>query len=84
MTPEQRDELFGLANAVASYGARSGIDALLDYVDSLLAQARADEREACAKVCDERAEWLHSNMHALKAEQSETLAEAIRARKDGQ
>lgn len=55
---------------------------LLSYVDQLLAQARADGMETAAKICDERAEWLRSNGHTLKAEQSETLAAAIRARKD--
>lgn len=86
MTPDQRKLILKAADmygcAETSWRRQSNSDDLIAYVDQMLAQARADGMETAAKICDERAEWLRSNGHTLKAEQSEALAAAIRARKD--
>jgi hypothetical protein len=52
------------------YGAHEWKGAQLDRLEQLVALVRADEREACAKVCDE----LHPGLATKRA------AELIRAR----
>jgi hypothetical protein len=52
----------------------------LEYAEKLIALARADEREACAKVCDGLAD-VHEKMNQWGSHKTaETLAQAIRAR----
>jgi hypothetical protein len=54
----------------------------LEYAEKLIALARTDEREACAKVCDSFYEsWI--NIHGryeFMGEGAQECAEAIRAR----
>jgi hypothetical protein len=47
-------------------------------IDAMIAVARADEREACAKLCDE----LHWTWHMGDNSGPKECAAAIRARKD--
>lgn len=86
MTPEQRNKVSGLSHDYfysMEIGDQKRVDAseraMFAYVDSLLAQARADEREACAKVCDDAVCTYNSNEQDMLAKQ---LAFLIRARKD--
>jgi hypothetical protein len=56
-------------------------DSLLRFIQEQVRAAGSDEREACAKVCEEERErlfWGH-NVQAISAEK---LAEAIRARSE--
>jgi hypothetical protein len=50
----------------------------LEKFERLIAMARADEREACAKVCDDRAFQFHSESPFFV--EMHGLADAIRAR----
>lgn len=77
-------------------GFEAGIAYAQTQQAAMIAQARAEEREACAKVCDELARTQRETndkypMHALAYPQwrerisyYEQCATAIRARKDGQ
>ena len=74
MTPEQREALLsGLLSLSDRVNDQHCFD-LADTVDSLLAQARADERE---RVITAMSEYLPADSRAK-------IAAAIRARKDGQ
>ncbi len=68
MTPEQRVELI---QAISKQRA-------FEYVDSLLAQARAEALEEAAKICEQ----LYDSSGEAHTEYD--CAATIRARKDGQ
>jgi hypothetical protein len=53
-------------------GLREGVDAFIDAIKAFEALVRADEREACAKVCSEWSDYTKGI--------APTLAERIRAR----
>ena len=71
LNDEQCNELLDLTHTVASYGARSGIDALLAYINTLLAAEREAAVEECAALCGD----ADKNTHPAD------LAAAIRALK---
>ena len=80
MTPEEERMLREYAGGTAC--AQSVVDALgpmslwsKDAFERELEKARAEEREACAKVADE---WVRAYPHP-----SEVIAKAIRAREIG-
>jgi hypothetical protein len=64
--------------------ARDYGTAFIEDIDAALAAVRAEEREACAKVLDERAAELRKQkllLSDVQAERLERSADAIRARK---
>ena len=77
MSPEQIVKLADEAG-VHMFGQGDEIKALVALVEQ---HVRADEREACAKVCDVEAEYWRDLLAMGCAEASDICATEIRSRK---
>ena len=58
---------------------------IIDFAHLIAARAKAEEREACAKVCEEMQKEFEAwkdHKYDMKAHGAEECAEAIRARKE--
>jgi hypothetical protein len=67
-----REEITKLIRASYDQGAKDAQQEALAALEQMVAAARADEREACAKVCSEWSDYTKGI--------APTLAERIRAR----